>query len=593
MEYKQTTWDLSMLAPNHRTPMFQEKTKEILEKAVSFEEKKNLLKNNIKAESFYCILHNYEEIIKDKSRIGHYAHLLFSSDTSDAQARSLVAQINEVNAEISNKIMFFSLWWKKRVDEKNAERIIKKSGQLRNYLERQRRLAEYALTELEERIINIKNTTGISFLRRLYDQYVERFNFRITVDKKRQEITKPELVAKFYDPEAEMRRRAYRSLLGVYKKNEDVLGELYRSIVLDWKNEGINLRGYESPLTIRNILNDVSDKAVEMLLIVCRKNKKVFQKYFKHKAKLLNMKRMSRYHIYAPINTSGKHFSFSEGIELVLKTMEDFSPMIARLARRVLEDNHIDSQIRTGKRGGAFCATVNPKITPFILVNYTYKQRDVFTLAHEFGHAVHSLLASDKSILIQNPTLPLAELASVFFETLLFEKFLKTASQVEKERLIVDHLDSLYQTIMRQAYFSVFENDAHEVIKKGATVNEISDVYFRNLKEQFGSGIGISEFFKYEWTYIPHFFHTPFYTYAYSFGNLLSIALFQKYRERDRSFKEEFIKLLSAGGSRNPERLLEEVGIKITSEDFWQSGFNYINERINELISLTKKKDHK
>lgn len=584
-EYSLGTWDLSCLAPHHESSAFREKLKEIEEKVDEFEKKKSLLKNDIPSEDFYGIVRLCEELSEEMSKIGHYAQLLFASDTSNPKVRSLLAKVDEFNAKIANKTLFFNLWWKKGIDEQNAQRLLRDAGQLRHYLARQRELARYALSEPEEKIINIKDVTGVGFVRKLYDQYTERFVFQITVDGKKKKFLKPQIVSLFHSPDPDKRRAAYRSLLKVYGANEDVLGEIYRTVVLDWKNEAVDLRGYDSPISVRNVLNDVSDETVETLLNVCRKNRTVFQRYFKAKAKLLGMKKMSRYHIYAPIRAEEKEYPFPEAVKLVLNALKGFSPEIAELAEKVLRENHLDSQVRKGKRGGAFCATASPSITPFVLVNYTGKQSDVFTLAHELGHAVHSLLAADKSILVQHAPLPLAELASIFSEMVLTERLYETASREEKVYLIARQLDDMYATIMRQAYFTVFEKNAHKTIAEGATVNEVSDIYYRNLKEQFGTALWLPENFRYEWTYIPHFYHTPFYTYAYSFGNLLTVAVYQKYL-KDRTFVNQYIEILSAGGSENPEELLKKADINVKSEQFWQTGFDYIQKRTEELEKL-------
>jgi len=300
-EYSLGTWDLSCLAPHHESSAFREKLKEIEEKVDEFEKKKSLLKNDIPSEDFYGIVRLCEELSEEMSKIGHYAQLLFASDTSNPKVRSLLAKVDEFNAKIANKTLFFNLWWKKGIDEQNAQRLLRDAGQLRHYLARQRELARYALSEPEEKIINIKDVTGVGFIRKLYDQYTERFVFQITVDGKKKKFLKPQIISLFHSPDPDKRRAAYRSLLKVYGANEDVLGEIYRTVVLDWKNEAVDLRGYDSPISVRNVLNDVSDETVETLLNVCRKNRTVFQRYFKAKAKLLGMKKMSRYHIYAPI----------------------------------------------------------------------------------------------------------------------------------------------------------------------------------------------------------------------------------------------------------------------------------------------------
>jgi oligoendopeptidase F len=582
-EYEVGKWDLSSLAPNYKTQSFKKLMEKISHQVILFENKRSLLHNKIKEKDFYNIIRLYEEIIEETSKISDYAYLLFATDTSNTEYRSLYTKIEAWKAKIVNRILFFSLWWKKTIDNTNANRLMRNTGELKHYLNRQRELAKFTLSEPEEKIINLKDTTGVGFLQRLYDQFTERFSFHLKIRGQRKELKKPELIALFKSPLSEERRGAYKLLFKVYGLNEDILGELYKNIVLDWKNEFVDIRGYRSPITVRNKLNNISDEAVSSLLKVCRKNNVVFQKYLKEKSRILKIKNMSRYHIYAPFDKSEQKYSFSEAINIVLSSLAEFSPKIASLAKRVLEEKHLDSELRKGKRGGAFCVTTSPKITPYILVNYTGREHDVFTLAHELGHAIHSELAKDKSILVQHAPLPLAELASVFSEMIVQEKIMGKVVDEERIRILASQIDEMYATILRQAYFTIFEIDAHNAVEEGITVEELSERYLLNLKEQFGSAVIINDCFKYEWTYIPHFYHSPFYTYSYSFGNLLTVSLYKKYLDDGKKFVEKYIKLLSAGGSEKPELLLKKAGIDVKSETFWQSGFNLIDKRINEI----------
>ncbi|HEY8109530.1 MAG TPA: M3 family metallopeptidase, partial [Candidatus Nitrosotenuis sp.] len=253
---------------------------------------------------------------------------------------------------------------------------------------------------------------------------------------------------------------------------------------------------------------------------------------------------------------------------------------------RVFKENHIDSEIRLGKRDGAFCSTITPKITPYVLVNYTGRARDVFTLAHELGHAIHSQAAAGQSILVSEAPLPLAETASTFSELLLYDNISDRMNDSEKIIVLSEKIDDLYATIMRQAFFTIFEMSAHKQIADGTTVDELSKTYSANLKTQFGNSIELSDDFGIEWSCIPHFFHTPFYCYAYSFGNLLSLSLFQRYKKEGRSFEKTYIEILAAGGSKKPETLLSEYGIDISSAKFWQDGFDYVKTQVKELVSL-------
>ncbi|MEM4237505.1 MAG: M3 family metallopeptidase, partial [Candidatus Nitrosocaldaceae archaeon] len=205
---------------------------------------------------------------------------------------------------------------------------------------------------------------------------------------------------------------------------------------------------------------------------------------------------------------------------------------------------------------------------------------------HEFGHAMHSILSSDKSILVHSPPLPLAETASVFAEMLLNDRLEKIVSKKDKIALIVEEIDDMYATVMRQAYFTLFEIEAHKSIINNSTIDDVSDIYYNNLKDQFGSSILLTKEFRYEWLYIPHFYHTPFYCYAYSFGNLLSLSLYNEYKLDNKGFKERYFAILNTGGSRKSEDLLLEHGFDISKSEFWNNGFSIINEKINELKSL-------
>ena len=272
---------------------------------------------------------------------------------------------------------------------------------------------------------------------------------------------------------------------------------------------------------------------------------------------------------------------------MVLKTFEDFNPQFREFAERVFNEQHVDSEIRKNKQGGAFCSTIIPKKTPYVLLNFDGKSRDVSTMAHEFGHAIHSLAASDMPISVSHAPLPLAETASVFAETLLNDKLSKNLTDKERKLLLAEQIDDMYATIMRQAYFTLFEIDAHKMIaEQNATIDDVSELYFNNLNEQLGKSIDISHDFKWEWLNIPHFYHTPFYCYAYSFGNLLVMSLYQQLEIEGNTFIPRYLKILSAGGSRKPEDLLRESGINISHHEFWQKGFDLVAEKVREFIEM-------
>jgi oligoendopeptidase F len=385
----------------------------------------------------------------------------------------------------------------------------------------------------------------------------------------------------------ELREAAYRELYRVYENEATVLGQIYDNRVRDWHGEYVELRGYPSPIAVRNVANDVPDEAVEVLLSVTADNAELFRRYFRLKARWLGMEKLRRYDIYAPLATSDRAIEYPDAVESVLETFGRFHPEFSRQAERVFAEQHIDSEIRRGKRGGAFCSTIGPRYTPWVLINYTGRVRDVATLAHELGHAVHSMLAEGHSGLTQHPSLPLAETASVFAEMLMTDRLLsEERDPLARRELLVASVDDVYATVLRQAYFVRFELDAHRAIREGRSVDEISDMYMANLREQFADSIELAPEFQYEWLSIPHIFHTPFYCYAYSFGQLLVLALYRRFQEEGEAFKPGYLKLLSYGGAARPQEILSEVGIDITDPGFWQGGFEVVEHRIEELEAL-------
>ena len=581
-------WDLSDLMKNPTKQMFDKKIKEIEKSAGQFERQKNQLKASITESKFLKLLHQIEYITEKSSHIGGYASLKYSEDTQSDEATTLLTKISQFGSKIENQILFFDLWWKKQVDEKNAKRLMKNAGDLSDYLRYKRLMSKYSLTEPEEKIINTLDVTGVSALVKLYDKITNAFTYTIKINDKKKTMGREELTTYVRSKNAKIRETAYKALLTKYQKNKGVVGEIYQNIVLNWKNEGIGMRNFSSPISIQNIGNDIDDKTVDSLLHVCKKNAPVFQKYFSKKADMVGMKKLRRYDLYAPTKSriKEKNYSYDNAVKLVLDSLHKFSPKISDFASHVFNENHVDHSIRPGKRDGAFCSTPLPYITPFVLINYTGKSRDVFTLAHEIGHAVHSIAASDKSILVSDASLPLAETASTYSELLLYDNISEIINDGEKKSMLAEKIDDFYATICRQSFFTIFEMDAHEQIANSATVDEISNTYLNNLKTQFGNSIKISDDFGIEWSYIPHFYHSPFYCYSYSFGNLLSVSLFQTYKKEGKSFVPTYIDILAAGGSKKPELLLKEHGFDISKTKFWQDGFDYIKNQVNILSKL-------
>ncbi len=589
-------WDLADLVKNPNSDEFALFLNSIENEIREFERRRETLRPDISPETFEDIIQAIESISEKISIASGYAHLRYYADTSSNEASALVTRMEKMSSNFANRVLFFDLWFKKGIDEVNANRLIDAVPSVyREFLRHKRRLAKYSLSEPEEKVINTLEVTGTRALVKIYDKMTSAFVFAAKLKKGKKTVirkfaSKERLVSLVRSPDYDTREAVYKSLLGVYKENSGVLGEIYRNVVIQWRDEAISMRGYSTPISVRNTANNLDDAAVEALLAVCRKNTAIFQDYFEEKARMLGLRRLRRYDLYAPLTSTSsgcRRYSYGKAVSSVLETFGSFDPEFRGMAERVFSEQHVDSEIRRAKRGGAFCFTVSPKRTPYVLLNFDGRMRDVSTLAHEFGHAIHSMLASDMPILVSHAPLPLAETASVFAEMLLIERLAEKMTKRELRLLLAEQIDEMYATIMRQAYFTIFEVDAHRAIaENSATIDAVAKIYMNNLREQFGNSVMVSPDFAWEWTYIPHFYHTPFYTYAYSFGNLLVLSLYRQYKLEGRSFVPKYLKILSAGGSRRPEELLNESGIDISRQDFWQQGFDYIKETMNQLKSL-------
>jgi oligoendopeptidase F len=584
--YQQERWSLDDLFPGHETKEFKD-GKASLEKDIeAFEKNRSKLDVEISEEEFMQIVSELESVSIQSSRLSSYAGLWFSEDTQDQDAQALQAQIDQFLVGLGNKTLFFSLWWK-QLDQATADRLMDASGDFKYWLEEMRHFTPHTLSEPEEKIINIKDVTGSNALITLYSSITNRYSFKVEVDGEEKDLTRGELMVYARNQDPDLRAAIYQELYRVYGDDGPILGQIYQTVVRDWSNENIDLRNYKSPISVRNLRNDVPDVAVDALLEVCEKNAPVFQRFFDLKARWLKIDQLRRYDIYAPVAQSDKTYTYQEGVDMVLDAFTDFEPRIAKLAERILADGHVDSEIRKGKRGGAFCATVDNKISPWVLINYQGDANSVATLAHELGHGIHSLLAKDHSFFTFHSSLPLAENASTFGEMLLIDKLLSQEEDPAVRRdILFTQVDDAYATIMRQSFFALFEREAHQMIKDGAIIDDLSEMYLENLRKQFGKAVSVSDEFRWEWVSIPHFYHTPFYVYAYAFGQLLVLSLYQRYQQEGDSFKPGYISILEAGGSQAPAKILADAGIDISSPAFWQGGFDVIDGMVNELEDL-------
>ena len=586
-EFQNTRWSLKDLLPATSGPEMDQVLAELEEAVARLEASRDQLSADMAGEEFGRLMNTVEEIATLASKLGAYGYLWYAEDTQDQDALAFRGRMEKLLTEVQNRTLFFTLWWKD-LDDATADRLLSASGDTVYYLESLRRFKPHTLSEPEEKIINLKNVTGSEALVTVYEMITNAFTFDVEVDGEVKELTRGELMVYARDSRPEVRAAVYEELNRVFGEESAVLGQIYQYVVRDWASENLSLRNFASPISVRNLANDIPDTVVDTLLSACRQNAELFQRYFRLKAGWLGLEKLARHDIYAPLSASDRTYTFNETVETVLDSLGAFSPTLADHALQVLVDGHLDSEIRPRKDTGAFCLSAVPELTPWVLTNFNGKANDVATLAHELGHAIHALMAAEHSPLTFHSSLPLAETASVFAEMLLLERMLDEEPDTAVRRDILAHfVDTAYATVTRQAYFTLFEREAHGLIEKGETTGALAERYMANLEEQFGDAVELRDGFRWEWVSIPHIYSRPFYCYAYSFGQLLVLALYRQFKLEGEEFIPKYLTILAYGGSKSPSHILSEAGIEMASAEFWQGGFDVLADMIGQLEALS------
>lgn len=546
-------------------------------------------------EEFAAFTYHHERCVEHLHRLSARPELMVATNQKDSLAIKLKNRVKDLEVFFSEKVQPISLWLKGKkignkeiLDDDNAARLFAANKDLEYVYTYSRKMGRYSLDEKSENLLTAKDANGIRVILDLRDMIETEFIFKFKPkgDKIKQIRNNAELSSYAYSADPNEREAAFRARFEQYEKNIDKFFVAYQAIVKDWGYES-KLRGFKSPISMRNMANHVDDKVIDTLIDVCTQNTAVFQDYFKFKAKQLGMPKLTRFDLYAPLGESSENIEYEQALQLVEQSFASFSNNFAAKAQQIVVQNHIDSHPSDTKRGGAFCMTVAPSITPYVLLNYTGKMRDVSTLAHELGHGVHSLYASQHSISAQHANLPLAETASTFGEMILFESILAgTKDNDVKRNMLSDKLADSYATICRQNFIVKFEIEAHKALAEGIEEPELSGLWLKNLSEQFGDSVELDDIFRYEWAYIPHIFHTPFYCYSYNFGELLSMALYKRYKDEGKTFVPKIEAILAAGGSEDPTKVLSSVGIDMASADFWRGSFEILESWMEQLKQL-------
>jgi oligoendopeptidase F len=520
-------------------------------------------------------------------RAASYASLRFTTDTADPQRGALLAMMQERATEIETRLLFFDLEWT-ALDEAHAEALLEAPGLdfCRHHLRSVRRYRPHLLSEPEEKIFAEKAISSNSAWDRLFGELVAAL--RVELDNG--ELTLDVALSRLQDPTRETRRTAAEAVTAALEPGLRTRAFIYNTLVQDKAVED-RLRSYPHWLASRNLSNEASDESVMALIEAVRGRYDIPQRWYRLKAKLLGVDKIADYDRAAPVLPEEISFSFGQARDLVLDTYESFSPQAGAVARRFFDEHWIDAPVRPHKRGGAFCSYTVPSVHPYVLLNFTARRRDVLTMAHELGHGLHAALAQPQGVFHQSTPLTLAETASVFGETLVFGRMLEAAGDGEARlSLLADRLDGAIATVFRQMAMNRFEHLVHTGRRAEGelSVDRIGEMWTASQAELFGDSVEITDGYRMWWSYVPHFINTPGYVYAYAYGQLLALSVYQRYVDEGDSFVPRYLELLAAGGSRSPEQLAQIVGIDLSDPGFWDSGLRLVEQQLTDAETLAR-----
>jgi oligoendopeptidase F len=523
----------------------------------------------------------YEQLQELAQRPGFYAALLTASDTQDTLALALEQRAAEAQTELRTRLVFFELELL-ALDDERAQLLVNDSAlaSYAHFLTQLRRFKPHVLSEPEERALARKDLSGRTAFVQLYDELAGSLRFRVGDE----DLTEGEVLALLHRPDGDLRRQALAALLAPYAAERLPLTAIMNALLLDHRVD-CEMRGHADVTSPTHLANEIAPEIVATMMDAVERHTPVIQRFLRLKAKLLGLPRLGIADVYAPLDAASPTIPWSEGRAIVLDAFARFHPQLATLATDLLDHAHVDAEVRPGKRSGAFCAALGPGYSPYVLSTYTETGRDVATLAHELGHAVHYSLARRQTFVHYEPPLVLAETASVFAEMLVTDHLLATTTDPgARRRLLVETLDEMYGTVFRQHALTRFEMAAHAARRTHRLDHdELCDLWMAEQARLLGDSVVIDPVYRTGWSYIPHFIHSRFYCYSYAFGELLTLALFQRYKEEGAAFVPAYLELLAAGGSAAPEALAARLGFDLSSAAFWDRGCAAIARMVDEL----------
>ena len=582
-------WDLSDLYPAVDAPEVASDLNEILERSQTFEASykgrlAELAADNVPA--LVTAIRAYEDLEDLMGRLISFAGLVYSENTIKPESQKFYGDVQDQITTASSHLLFFTLEMNK-IDDAVVDTALKdpQFGHYRPWIEDLRKGKPYQLEDRVEQLFHEKSITGAAAWNRLFDETMASLSFE--VDGK--EMTIEPVLNLLVDPKADTRRKASEALTKTFRENLRTFTLITNTLAKD-KEISDRWRNFSDIADSRHLANRVEREVVDALVAAVRDAyPRLSHRYYKLKARWLGMDQLNTWDRNAPLpDADTRVIPWEEAKDTVLAAYSAFSPDMAEIAGRFFDKGWIDAPARSGKAPGAFAHPTVPSAHPYVLVNYQGKIRDVMTLAHELGHGVHQVLAAPNGPLMAPTPLTLAETASVFGEMLTFKSLLARAGNPRTRKIMLAaKAEDMINTVVRQIAFYTFERKVHTERRNGElTADKIGELWLSVQGESLGPAIRLNEGYETFWTYIPHFIHSPFYVYAYAFGDCLVNSLYAVYEEAETGFQEKYFDLLKAGGTRHHTELLAPFGLSATDPDFWKKGLAVIERIIDELESL-------
>ena len=530
-----------------------------------------------------------ENLSEQMDKPSLYASLLHAAKSDDPARGALVARTREQSTAANKHLIFFDLEWIKLADDVALNLIDAPAlSRYRHYLLRKRAWKPHYLSEPEEKLLEEKSITGRAAFVRLFDETTASMRCPFDHAGQSQSLSTQQILAKLYEPDRSIRQAAAEGLTKGLKAQSRLLTYIFNTIVVDQKSD-CALRQFDDPAAPRHLANEIPGEVVEALMTAVERRQGTVHRYYKLKARLLGLETLYDYDRYAPLSSDLPPCDWPTARRIVEESYTSFSPKTGAIVREFFDQDWIDAELRAGKRGGAFSSGGIPSVHPYILMNFTDKLRDVMTLAHELGHGVHQYLSRPAGYLQCHTPLTTAETASVFGEMLTFQHLLEI-HQDPKTRLalLCGKIEDSFATVFRQVVLTRFEQALHQARRDQGelTADQINALWLAANQPMHEGAVALTEDYSWWWLYIGHFIRSPFYCYAYAFGELLVLALVQKYKAEGEAFVPRYLDLLSAGGSSSPHLLLAKLGVDVNDLTFWELGLQLLDDMVTEAESL-------